>query len=87
MSTHNTSTPANEIRRAEIRDKARYYFGYTFAGLDSYLIEYGRIVGVYIDGYNIENHFDGLSEYIAKETGTPVYEMNAVLLYIFFRKY
>lgn len=87
MTTHNTTTPASETKRAEMRDKARYYFGYTFAGLDDYLRGYGHIIGAYIDGYNIESHFDGLCEYIARETETPLNEINAVLSYIFFYKY
>lgn len=77
-------------QREEAQALARYYFGYTFAGLDTYIWGYQKQIGIYIDSNNIEMHFDGLCEYITKEADCSAAEaadIRRALDFIFFYKY
>ena len=77
-------------QREEAQALARYYFGYTFAGLDTYIWGYQKQIGIYIDSNNINALIGGLCEYITKEAGFSAAEaadIRRALDFIFFYKY
>ena len=55
-------------RQQTAKQNAEYWFGCAcYAGLDSYLAGYGRIIGRYLDSNNYKQHIAGLFDYICKE--------------------
>ena len=61
---------------------AEYCFGVTHAGLDSYLAEFGRFIGVYLDSNNMPDYLHAFSMYLSKETEMDPYMLKMVVKYI-----
>ncbi len=68
-----------------IKILAQQWFGMTFAGLDSFVSEFSKFIGVHLDRYNIEDHFNSFTAYMAKECGVEIPVMKHVLRYIFIK--
>lgn len=62
---------------------AQNWFGVTYSGVDSFLCEFSKFIGVNVDGYNINDHFNSFSAYVAKECEESLHHMRIVLRYIF----
>ena len=62
---------------------AQNWFGITYSGVDSFLCEFSKFIGVNVDGYNINDYFNSFSAYVAKETEESLHHMRIVLRYIF----
>lgn len=61
---------------------AEYLFGITHAGLDSYLAEFGKFIGVYLDSNNMPDYLYAFSAYLCKETGVDLGTVKLVVRYI-----
>ena len=64
---------------------AQQWFGMTYAGLDSFMSEFSKFIGVHLDRYNIEDHFNSFAAYMAKECGVEIPVMKHVLRHIFIK--
>ena len=65
---------------------AEYCFGVTHAGLDSYLAEFGRFIGVHLDSNNILDYLYAFAAYLSKEMEMDPYVLRIVVKYIMIRK-
>lgn len=61
---------------------AEYLFGITHAGLDSYLAEFGKFIGVHLDSNNMPDYLHTFSMYLSKETEMDPYMLKMVVKYI-----
>lgn len=61
---------------------AEYCFGVTHAGLDSYLAEFGKFIGVYLDSNNMPDYLHAFSMYLSKESEMDPYMLKMVVKYI-----
>lgn len=64
---------------------AQNWFGMTYSGVDSFLCEFSKFIGVNVDGYNINDYFNSFSAYVAKEKEEDLRIMKIVLRYIFMK--
>lgn len=62
---------------------AQNWFGMTYSGVDSFLCEFSKFIGVNVDGYNINDYFNSFSAYVAKNCEESLHHMRIVLRYIF----
>lgn len=67
---------------SHIKILAEYLFGITHAGLDSYLAEFGKFIGVYLDSNNMPGHLHTFSAYLCKETGVDLGTVKFVVSYV-----
>lgn len=70
------------VKVSHIKILAEYLFGITHAGLDSYLAEFGKFIGVYLDSNNMPDHLHSFSSYLCKETGVDLGTVKLVVRYI-----
>lgn len=61
---------------------AEYLFGITHAGLDSYLAEFGRFIGVYLDSNNMIDYLHAFSAYLCKEMEVDPRMVKIVVKYV-----
>ena len=57
----------SKVPVTHVRLIAEYWFGVTYAGLDSYLAEFGRFIGVYLDSNNMCDYLYAFAAYLSKE--------------------
>lgn len=62
---------------------AQNWFGMTYSGIDSFLCEFSKFIGVNVDGYNINDYFNSFAAYVAKNCEESLHHMRIVLRYIF----
>lgn len=77
--------PVSSVEIGYIRILAQQWFGMTYAGLDSFMSEFSKFIGVHLDRYNIEDHFNSFAAYMAKECGVEIPVMKHVLRYMFIK--
>lgn len=65
---------------------AQELFGMTYAGLDSFICEFSKFVGIWIDGNNIDDHLASFAAYVAKQCDMDPSIMKKVIRYIYFNK-
>lgn len=65
---------------------AQELFGMTYAGLDSFVCEFAKFVGIWIDGNNIGDHLVSFAAYVAKQCDMDPSIMERVIRYIYFNK-
>jgi hypothetical protein len=61
---------------------AEYLFGITHAGLDSYLAEFGKFIGVHLDANNMPDYLHAFSAYICKEMEVDPRMVKLVVKYV-----
>lgn len=61
---------------------AEYLFGVTYSGIDSYLAEFGKFIGVYLDSNNMPDYLHAFSAYLCKETGVDLGTIKFVVRYV-----
>jgi hypothetical protein len=81
----NEGIPVSSIEIGYIKILAQQWFGMTYAGLDSFMSEFSKFIGVYLDRYNIEDYFNSFAAYMAKECGVEIPVMRHVLRYMFIK--
>lgn len=82
----NPENPEDSIPRVGLtysRILAEDWFGRMFNGVDSYLAEFSKFIGINVDAYNIQDHFNSFSAYMAKECNEEINKMRYVLRFIF----
>jgi hypothetical protein len=67
-----------------IKILAQDWFGMTYAGLDSFICEFSKFVGVWIDENNIDGHLVSFAAYVAKQCDVSPSIMEKVIRYIYF---
>ena len=65
---------------------AQELFGMTYAGLNSFICEFSKFVGVWIDENNIDGHLVSFAAYVAKQCDMDPSIMERVIRYIYFNK-
>ncbi len=61
---------------------AEYLFGITHAGLDSYLAEFGKFIGVHLDSNNMPDYLHAFSAYLCKEMEVDPRMVKLVVKYV-----
>lgn len=76
-------TKITNLELSYIKLLAQNWFGMTYSGIDSFLCEFSKFIGVNVDAYNINDYFNSFAAYVAKECEEDLGRMRIILHYIF----
>ena len=63
---------------------AQQWFGMMYSGLDSFICEFSKIIGIWIDSHNMNDHIKSFSAYVAKQCEVDPSRMETIIRYIYF---